>query len=126
MSESTSSTYAATLALYEKGLATVPGVERKGDTVPYTSHNGHMFTYLSKAGVMALRLPEKDRDAFLNKYATRLCTQYGIVQKEYVVEVPDSLLQRPNELKKYLQASFTYVSAMKPKSAAKKKSGGKR
>ena len=63
-------------------LAAVPGVKRKGDAVPYTSHNGHMFTYLSKAGVMALRLPEKDREAFLKKYATRLCTQYGTVQKE--------------------------------------------
>jgi hypothetical protein len=82
MTESTAKTYEANLALYEKVLAAVPGVKRKGDAVPYTSHNGHMFTYLSKAGVMALRLPEKDREAFLKKYATRLCTQYGTVQKE--------------------------------------------
>jgi hypothetical protein len=54
MSASPSATYAAKLALYDEVLAAVPGVERKGDTVPYTSHNGHMFTYLSKAGVMAL------------------------------------------------------------------------
>jgi hypothetical protein len=108
------------LALYEKLLATVPGVERKGDTVPYSSHNGHMFTYLSKAGVMALRLPETDREGFLEKYAARLCTQYGIVQKEYV-EVPDALLQKPKELKTYLEISFAYVSGLTPKSAAKKK-----
>jgi len=82
MTESTAKTYEANLARYEKVLAAVPGVKRKGDAVPYTSHNGHMFTYLSKAGVMALRLPEKGREAFLKKYATRLCTQYGTVQKE--------------------------------------------
>ena len=54
MTESTAKTYEANLARYEKVLAAVPGVKRKGDAVPYTSHNGHMFTYLSKAGVMAL------------------------------------------------------------------------
>lgn len=75
MSASPSGTYADNSALYDKALAAVPGVERKGDTVPYTSLNGQMFSYLSNAGVMALRLPEKDREAFLKKYATRLCTQ---------------------------------------------------
>ena len=36
------------VALYEKLVATNPKVERKGDTVPYTSLNGRMFSYLSK------------------------------------------------------------------------------
>jgi TfoX/Sxy family transcriptional regulator of competence genes len=125
MTGSTSNTYAANLALYEKVLAAVPGLERKGDAVPYTSHNGHMFTYLSKAGVMALRLPENDREAFLKKYATYLCTQYGIVQKEYV-EVPGSLLRNPKELAKYLKISFSHVAELKPKPGAKKKTAGKR
>jgi hypothetical protein len=124
MSESTPAAYAANLALYEKVLAAVAGIERKGDTVPYTSRNGHMFTFLSKAGVMALRLPEKDREAFLKQYATRLCTQYGIVQKEYV-EVPDTLLRKPKELATYLKISFSYVGELKPKSAAKKKAARK-
>jgi len=76
------------LGLYEKLVATVPAVERKGATIPYTACNGHMFSYLSKAGTLALRLPEDARATFLNKYKTTLCKQYGIVQKEYV-EVPD-------------------------------------
>jgi TfoX/Sxy family transcriptional regulator of competence genes len=125
MTESTSKTYAANLALYENVLAAVPDVERKGGAVPYTSHNGHMFTYLSKAGVMALRLPEKDREAFLKKYATCLCIQYGTVQKEYV-EVPDTLLRNPKELAKYLKISFAYVAELKPKPRAKKKTAGTR
>jgi hypothetical protein len=37
------------LELYEKLVATNPSVKRKGATVPYTSLNGHMFSYLSKA-----------------------------------------------------------------------------
>jgi hypothetical protein len=76
------------LELYEKLVATNPNIERKGATVPYTSLNGHMFSYLSKEGKLALRLPAGEREAFLKKYKTKLCEAYGIVQKEYVV-VPD-------------------------------------
>jgi hypothetical protein len=42
------------------------------------------------------------------------------VQKEYV-EVPDALLAKTAELKKYLDASVEYVSGLKPKPTAKKK-----
>ncbi len=108
------------LRLYDKLIATIPSIERKGSSVPYTSHNGHMFSYLSKSGVLALRLPESAREAFLSKYQTTLCKQYGVVQKEYV-EVPAALLRKTAELKKYLAQSFAYVRTLKPKSATKKK-----
>jgi hypothetical protein len=108
------------LELYDKLVASIPGAERKGATVPYTSLNGHMFSYLSKNGVLALRLPEEAREPFLRKYKTALCTQYGIVQKEYV-EVPAALLKKTAELKPYFAMSFAYVGAMKPKAGAKKK-----
>src|SRR5215472_5731762 len=113
-------TYAEKVALYEKLVATNPGVERKGDTVPYTSLNGHMFSYLGKTGELALRLPEPEREAFLKKYKTSLCKQYGIVQKEYVM-VPDALLGKTAEVKKYFDHSFAYVRSLKPKPTAKKK-----
>ncbi len=34
------------LALYEKLIATNPKIKRKGAANPYTSLNGHMFSYL--------------------------------------------------------------------------------
>ena len=87
------------LELYEKLVATNPSVQRKGATVPYTSLNGHMFSYLGKEGKLALRLPAGEREAFLKKYKAKLCEAYGVVQPEYV-EVPDSLLSSTRELKK--------------------------
>jgi TfoX/Sxy family transcriptional regulator of competence genes len=108
------------LELYEKLVATNPDVERKGATVPYTSVNGHMFSYLSKEGKLALRLREGDRDAFLKKYKAKLCEAYGRVQPEYV-EVPDSLLASTKELKKFFDLSYAYAGSLKPKPAAKKK-----
>ncbi len=108
------------LALYERLVATIPGVERKGDTIPYTAINGHMFSNLTKAGKVALRLPEDVRDAFLAKYKTKLSEEYGIVRKEYVV-VPGSLLAKTVELAPYFAASHAWVKAMKPKPTTKPK-----
>ena len=106
------------LALYEKLVMTNPKVQRKGDTVPYTSLNGHMFSYLSKNGKMALRLPAEEREVFLKKYKSKLFEAYGIVQKEYV-EVPDSLLEKTSELKKFFDVSYSYVGSLKPKPTTK-------
>ena len=108
------------LELYGKLVATNPAVERKGAAVPYTSLNGHMFSYLTKSGALALRLPEKEREEFLRKYRAKLCEAYGVVQKEYV-EVPDALLKKTQELKKYFDLSIAYVGSLKPKATAKKK-----
>ena len=110
------------LELYEKLVATNPSVERKGATVPYTSLNGHMFSYLSKEGRLALRLPAGEREAFLKKYKAKLCEAYGMVQPEYV-EVPDSLLASTQELKKFFDCSYEYVDSLKPKPTTKKKKG---
>ncbi len=106
--------------LYQKLVATHPAVELKGATVPYTSINGNMSSYLSKDGKLALRLPPGHIETFLKKCEAKLCEAYGVVQKEYV-EVPDRLLTKTAELKKYFDASVEYVGGLKPKPTAKKK-----
>ena len=83
---------AGTLALYDTLLATNPCVKRKGAASAYPSLNGHMFSFMTEAGTLALRLPTDAREAFLKKYSTKLCVQYGTVMKEYV-EVPAALLK---------------------------------
>ena len=108
------------LELYDKLVATNPKVDRKGATVPYTSVNGNMFSYLSKEGKLELRLPAGEREAFMKKYKADLCQAYGKVQPEYV-EVPDALLSSTRELKKFFDASYAYASSLKPKPTTKKK-----
>jgi hypothetical protein len=102
------------LALYEKLIASKPGIERKGDVHPYTSLNGHMFTYLDQTGTLGLRLPKDVLEAFLKKYETTLFESYGVVKKD-CVRVPDSLLKNTKDLKKYLELSYEYVKTLKPK-----------
>jgi hypothetical protein len=104
----------AKLELYEKLIATNADLERKGDVHPYTSVNGHMFSYLDQTGSMGLRLPQEEVEAFLKKYKTTLFKSYGVVKKDYVT-VPDALLENTKELKKYLQVSYEYVKTLRPK-----------
>jgi hypothetical protein len=119
MGKATTSIPADTLQAYERLVATRPGLERKGAAMPYTSLNGHMFSFLTTAGTLALRLPAAERDAFLKKYRTRLCEQHGSVLKEYV-EVPAALLKKTQELKQYFDLSYSYASSLKPKPTKKK------
>ena len=106
------------LGLYKKLVATNPEVQRKGASVPYTSVNGNMFSYLHSSGGLALRLPKGEREKFLAKHATKLFEAYGIVQKEYVT-VPDTLLANTDELKPYFEISYEYVKSLRPKKTKK-------
>ena len=105
---------AGRLARYERLVATQPRLERKGATVPYTSVNGHMFSFLSDTGTLALRLPADDRAAFIERYGTRLHEAHGAVMKEYV-SVPESLAADESALAAWFAASYAYVAGLKPK-----------
>src|SRR5947207_5441680 len=93
-----------TLALYERLVATIPEIKRKGATIPYTSVNGHMFSMLNKDGSVGLRLPAAERDEFLKRHKATLLEQYGIVMKEYV-QVPPDVLKNTRALAKYFACS---------------------
>ena len=78
-----------------------------------------MFSMLAKDGKLGRRLPEEARTVFVNKYKTKLFEQYGTVMREYV-EVPDALLNKTSELKKFFDLSYDYASSLKPKPTKKK------
>jgi hypothetical protein len=113
---------AAKLVLYEKLIATDPSIERKGATIPYTSANGKMFTYLSPTGDLRLRLPPDERDAFMNKYRAKLALSYGVVMKEFVA-VPPGLFARTSELAPYLRISRAYAKRLGTKKGTKRAAG---
>jgi hypothetical protein len=106
--------------LYEALIATLPGVERKGAKLPYTSLNGNMFSILSARGVMGLRLAKGDREAFLTDHGAALYADYGTVMPEYVA-VPDELLADTERMAPYVAASLAYAQTLRPKPTTKKK-----
>jgi hypothetical protein len=106
------------IQIYENLAQTIPGLQVKGAAMPYTSHNGHMFSFLDKAGNLSLRLPAAERNAFMEKFKTGLTEAHGTVLKEYVT-IPENVLSDKEILQAYFAASFTYVSSLKPKPAKK-------
>lgn len=105
----------AIIDLYKRLIDTHPEVELKGGKkLPNTSLNGNMYTFVSKAGRVAMRLGKADREAFIETYDSKLAENYGVVMKEYV-EVPDDLLNNLEELAPYLALSYIYAQTLKPK-----------
>ena len=70
--------------LYEKLICSIPGIEHKGVSMPYTSLNGNMFSFIDKHGSCGIRLPEKEREDFIKEYKTGLFETHGTFLKEYV------------------------------------------
>jgi hypothetical protein len=114
--------YEAAKASYAALVATVPEAELKGATMPYTSLNGNMFSYLHPSGRLALRLANDERERFLDEHATTLFEAYGIVQKEYVT-VPVALLADTSRLSPHFRASFDYATTLRPKPTRRTKKG---
>ncbi len=113
-------TYAEALGNYEKIIERHPSIERKGKTMPYTSINGHMSSFLSKEGKMGLRLSSKNLEDFIEQHQGKVMEQHGRIMKEYV-EVPEKIIDQIEEMSQYFQKSIDYVSSLKPKTTKQKK-----
>ena len=110
----------ASTTAYDTLIATIPSIERKGKTTPYTSLNGHMFSFLDKEGNMGLRLSKEDREEFMKTFQSGPMIQHGRIMKEYVIVLHD-MIEDTTSLKPYLEKSVAYVSGLKPKPSKKKK-----
>ena len=53
------------LALYDELVAKCPRFERKGKTGPYTSANGHMFSFLNKDGELGFRYSKEVQEKYI-------------------------------------------------------------
>ena len=104
---------------YDALIATCPGVERKGASMPYTSLNGHMFSFLTPDGALALRLPPPERERFMEEHGAQEVVQHGRVLREYV-SVPDDLFARTAALEPHFARSREHVSALRPAPSRKK------
>ena len=79
-----------------------------------------MFSFLSPDGKMGLRLPQSEREAFIEKYNSQLFIAHGTVLKEYVT-IPEGLLRDVRTMNKYFLISYEYVKGLKAKPTSKKK-----
>jgi hypothetical protein len=99
------------LAAYDAMLG---GVERKGAAMPYTSLNGNMYSMISKAGVIGLRLSKTDLAAAFAAGLAPFEGTPGFINKEYA-GVPAAMLGDGATLKAWFEKSHAYATTLKPK-----------
>lgn len=103
------------LELYDDIVDKNKNFKRKGKTMPYTSANGYMFSFINKVGEFGIRLPKDKAKKFREKYLTGEFKSHGAVMKDYV-HVPDHTLQNESEVvSEYLQDSYRYVMSLPKK-----------
>lgn len=90
----------------------------KGAKNPYTSRNGHMFSFLGPDGTMALRMSEDDREEFLASFESGPVIQYGSVMRGYV-SIPAELLEKTDELRSWFDKSHDWIGTLEPKATKK-------
>jgi len=106
------------LEYYEALVDSNPDVDRKGAKNPYTSRNGHMFSFLGPDGTLALRLPDDRYQEFLANYESGPVESHGAVMKGYV-SVPGDLLADAEALQPWFDASHDWIGTLKPKPTKK-------
>ena len=92
----------------------------KGAKNPYTSRNGHMFSFLDADGSMALRLSDELGEEFKSIYDSGPVIQYGSVMRGYV-SVPMVLLTDTNELTAWFDKAYDWIGTLAPNPTRRKK-----
>ena len=95
------------------------GAEVKGAKNPYTSRNGHMFSFLDATGTMALRLSDEMTGEFRSSYQSADVIQYGATMRGYS-SVPSELLADADTLVAWFDRSWEWIGTLPAKPTKKK------
>ena len=94
------------------------GTEVKGAKNPYTSRNGHMFSFLDADGTMALRLSDELTEEFRSTYESGDVIQYGATMRGYS-SVPAELLADTDTLAVWFDRSWEWIATLPAKPTKK-------
>jgi len=92
--------------------------EVKGAKNPYTSRNGHMFSFLDAEGAMALHLSADLEGAFRSHHESGPVIQYGRTMRGYS-SVPSELLDDTEALREWYDQAWEWIGTLKPKPTKK-------
>ncbi|MBT8213561.1 MAG: TfoX/Sxy family protein [Acidimicrobiia bacterium] len=98
--------------------ASTSDTEVKGAKNPYTSRNGHMFSFLDQDGGMALRLSDELTEEFRSAYESGDVTQYGSTMRGYSA-LPADLLDDTATLARWFDRSWEWIGTLPPKPTKK-------
>ena len=90
------------------------GAEVKGAKNPYTSRNGHMFSFLDADGTMAIRLSDELTEEFRATYDSGDVIQYGATMRGYS-SVPDDLITDTRQIGGWIDRAWDWIGSLEPK-----------
>ncbi|WP_421791296.1 hypothetical protein [Hyphobacterium sp.] len=99
------------IAIFDRVIAQIPEIERKGKTMPYTSDNGHMFSQVNKDGELGIRLPSDAGKAFMAEHNAGPFLSYGAKMKDYVC-IPEPLMSDEALLIDLMKQGQAYVMSL--------------
>lgn len=102
------------IRVYDALVDKCSGFDRKGKSVPYTSANGYMFSFLNKDGELGIRFAKEIQEEYILKFKSDYFRSHNAIMKGYVL-IPTSMLEDLENLSKYLNESYNYVMSLKPK-----------
>ncbi len=111
------------LALYRRALAAVPGLEEKSNFgAAYTAVNGNMYSMISKHGLVGIRLPPAEREAFMAEHGTELFRGDPAwpPAKEFVA-LPAAMLDDTTAVAVLLERAWRYTLTLKAKPTTRPK-----
>lgn len=88
--------------------------EVKGVKNPYTSRNGHMFSFLDPDGTLALRLSDEATNEFRQHHDSGPVEQYGRTMQGYS-SVPEDLAADQAALVEWYDRAWTWIGTLPPK-----------
>jgi hypothetical protein len=97
--------------------------EVKGAKSPYTSRNGHMFSFLDGEGTMALHLSKELETEFRSRYESGPVIQYGRTMRGYS-SIPPGLFAETEVLREWYDRAWEWIGTLEPKPT--KKPAGKK
>ena len=106
--------------LYVAAVAATEGCELKGATMPYTSINGNMYSFLDKNGVVAIRLGESERAELGQIGGEPYVHESGAAMKEYM-SLPSGILADKRDAAVWIGKSLAFAGTLKPKATARSK-----
>ena len=92
--------------------------EVKGAKNPYTSRNGHMFSFLDADGAMALHLSDELEAEFRSQYESGPVIQYERTMRGYS-SVPPELLDDTETVRQWYDRAWEWIGTLKPKPTKK-------
>ena len=109
------------VAFYEALLATIPAIERKGATMPYTSVNGNMFSGLFGSAV-GVKVSDADRAELEQVDGTG---PYGPAERPMSgwTTLPDAWRRHPDQVTEWMGRADAHVSTLPPKKPKAPKKG---